>query len=104
MEQPVEVLTGLSCMRDSVEPLDENATRVGIENEPRSRHDVGPIAGLVLLQEIETLMLLRQQPLNGKSDAFRVPPPQSAGAPAAIQERQGYQPPQGRIDASEIPE
>src|SRR5579859_6487945 len=104
MEQPVEVLMCLPGMCDSVEPLDEIPQCVGIEYEARTRHDVRPVAGLVLLQQPESLMLLRQQPLNGKSDALRVPPPQSACASSTIQERQGNQPPQRRIDASEIPE
>src|ERR1700730_18829375 len=89
---------------DAVEPLHEIPQGVRIEDDPRARHDVGPVAGFVLLQQEETLMLLRQQPLNRELDALRMLPPQSAGTAAPIEKGQRNQPPQCRIDTPQIPE
>ncbi len=104
MEKSVEILVRLRSMLDAVEALHEVPQGVRIQHESRSRHDVGPVAGLVLLQQKETLMLLRQQPLNRQLDTLGILPPQPAGTAAPIQECQRNQPPQSRIDAPQIPE
>src|SRR5260370_22024855 len=75
-----------------------------IENEPCARSDVGQGAGLVLLKEEETLLPLRQQPLNRELDALRILPPQPTGTAAPIEKSQCNQPPQCRIDTPQIPE
>jgi hypothetical protein len=49
------------------------------------------------LQEEEALVLLREQPLEGEFDALRV-------AFAQIEICQGDQPPQRRVDATQVPE
>src|SRR5258708_8694403 len=104
MEESVEILVRLLRVPDAVEPLHEIPQCVRIENEPRARHDVGPVAGLVLLQKEETLMLLCQQPLNRELDALRILPTQPAGTAAPIEKGERNQPPQCRIDAPQIPE
>ncbi len=82
MEQPVEIVQRLRRMLQSVQLLHEIPERVRVEHESRARHDVGPVAGLVLLQEEEALVLLRQQPLQGEPDAARVTLAQPAAASA----------------------
>src|SRR6185437_14513708 len=66
VEKTVEVVARLLAAIQPVAALDGIPQRVGIEHESRPRHDVGPVAGLVLLQQKEALMLLREKPLQRK--------------------------------------
>ena len=75
---------------------------VGVEHIPRARHDIGPVAGLVLLQQPEALVLLRQQPADRALDPGLPAPGRHAARAAHVVHRD--QPPQGRIDAAEVPE
>src|SRR5579883_924671 len=50
MEQAVEAVASLLGVIESVATLDGIPQRVGIEHEPGPRHDVRPVAGLILLQ------------------------------------------------------
>ena len=65
MEQLVEIRPRLLGALEAVELFDAVPQRVGVEHEARARHDVGPVARLVLLQQEEALVLLRLQPLDG---------------------------------------
>ena len=67
MEEPVEILARPRRVVDAKEPLHEIPQCIRIENEAGARHDVGLVAGLILLQQIEALMLLRQEPLRAAS-------------------------------------
>ena len=67
IEQLVEVLAGRRGVRQRVQALDLVPQRVAVEHEARARHDVRPVARLVLLQQGEALVLLAQQP--GRSPA-----------------------------------
>lgn len=49
MEQSVEVIVGFSTMPDAEQLFHVVPQRVRIQHESRPRHDIGPIAGLVLL-------------------------------------------------------
>jgi len=82
---------------EAVQALHEVPQRVRVEHEPRARHDVGPVARLVLLEEKEALVLLGLQPSDRAFDLRGKPPLQAQG-------RDGDQPPQRRVDAAEVPE
>src|ERR1700722_19538278 len=107
MKEPVEVLQRLGCALQAIQFLDEVPECIRIEHESRTRHDVSPVAGFVLLQEKESLVLLREQPLHGKLDALAVTPAQGATfcpgataratAGARVQKSQRDQPPERRI-------
>src|SRR5664279_5016446 len=91
-------------MRNAVQALYLVPQGVGIEDEPRARHDVRPVAGFVLLQQKEALMLLCQQPLQSEGNVLRIAPTQPPRSAAPIENPQRDQPPQGRIDAPQVPE
>src|SRR5690242_18413021 len=78
--------------------------RVGVEHEPGRRHDVGPVARLVLAQQLQTWMLLTLQPCQRSSDARfrRRQRPRSRRDLFELSHR--YQPPKRSVDAADIPE
>ena len=104
MKQSIEIVQRLGRSPEAVELLHEIPQSVCVEHESRARHDVRPVAGFILLQQKEALMLLRRQPLNRELDARGISPPQPARTLLPIQQRHRDQPPQGRIDAPQIPE
>ena len=71
---------------------------------PGARHDVGPVAGLVLLQQEESLVLLGLEPLERLGDARRQPAAQPPGGAAPLEEVERDQPPKRGVDAAEVPE
>src|SRR6185503_17188938 len=78
VEKTVEARARLGRFRQVEEPLDAIPESVRVQHEARARHDVGPIAGLVLLEQIEALMLLRAEPLQRERDAATVSAQQAA--------------------------
>ncbi len=108
MKQAVEVGAGVRGAIQAVTALDGVPQRVGVEDETRARHDIGPIAGLVLLQQEEALVLLGEQPLQGELDSARVVarhrPCAEPSLRAAVEEVAGQQPPERGIDAAQVPE
>ncbi len=85
--------------------------RVGVEHVARkARHDVGPVAGLVLQQPEETLVLLAFRP-RGSLRLIRSRAATSIGGArraqpcrgAASWSTDGDQPPQRGVDAAQIP-
>src|SRR6185437_13633238 len=125
MEKAVEVVAGFLGVIQPIAALDGIPQGVGVEHEARPRHDVGPVAGLVLLQEEEALMLLGEKPLQRQLDSARAgarplscAEPSRAGVRrpksllrlclvprrrAALEEIEREQPPQGGVDTAEIP-
>ena len=91
-------------MLEAVAPLDVMPQCIRIEHEARARHDVGPVARLILLQQPQALMLLREQPLDGESDARGIAPLEPTRQTTTVEEIQGDEPPQRRVDAAEVPE
>ena len=59
IEQVVEVMVRHLGRGEAVASLDVVPERIGVEHVARTRHDVRPVAGLVLLQQPEVLVLLR---------------------------------------------
>src|SRR5580704_10461991 len=82
MKESVEVVERRHLVLEAIQLLHEVPERVRVQHEPRARHDVGPVAGLVLLQQKESLVLLGQQPLQGQVDALRVTLAQAASCRA----------------------
>ncbi|MNC99838.1 hypothetical protein D3C83_182570 [compost metagenome] len=72
------------ALRQAVQALDQVPQRVAVQHEARPRHDVGPVARLVLLQQEEALMFLRVEPLHGERDLAPIALEQSAAAAAAL--------------------
>src|SRR5690606_38993737 len=89
---------------EPVETLHEIPQRVRVEHETGPRHDVRPIARLVLLQQAETLMLLREQPAERPLDvgAQAASEPRMRAEPVETVDRD--EPPQRRVDAADVPE
>ena len=84
MEQAVEVGSSRRGVRQPEESFHAIPERIRVQHEPRPRHDVGPVAGLVLLQQKESLMLLRAEPAKRKRDLA----PITAEQPRVV--RRGY--------------
>src|SRR5688572_3708099 len=105
MKQTVEVCARRGSVRQREEPFHAIPKRVRIQHETRARHDVGPIAGLVLLEQMEALMLLSAEPLE--SQRYLAPVTAQQAAPALreplVEQRERDEPPQRRIDAPQIP-
>ena len=80
MEQAVEVRARRCGVRQAEEPFHAIPERVRVQHEARARHDVGPVAGLVLLEQIEALMLLRAEPVKRQRDLAPVTAQQAAAA------------------------
>src|SRR5690348_15210620 len=93
-------------MGETVESLHAVPQRVRVEHESGARHDVRPVARLVLLQQKETLMLLGLEPLDRQGDALCIAALQVAarGAALRVQICKRDQPPERGVDAAEIPE
>src|SRR5262245_15883830 len=108
MEQPVEARAGLRRSRQIEKSFDAIPECVRVEHEARPRHDVGPIAGLVLLQQVEALMLLRAEPLQRERDFGSVTAQQTALPPELreplVDESERDEPPERRVDAAQVPE
>ena len=104
IEQVVEVLVSRRRARQRVQALDLVPQRVAVEHEARARHDVRPVARLVLLQQGEALVLLAQQPGNRPLHIVLQPCAQAAVRGAPVEEVHGEQPPQRRVDAAQVPE
>ena len=102
MEEAVEVGARFRGAIQPVAALDGIPQRVAVEHEARARHDVGPVAGLVLLQQEEPLMLLGEEPLQRQPNAARAT--RAGRRRAALEEIEREQPPERRVDAAEIPE
>ena len=83
MEQAVEVRARGRRVRQREEALHVIPERVRVQHEARARHDVRPVAGLVLLEQEEALMLLREQPLQRQRDLASVAAQQAARGRAA---------------------
>ena len=103
-EKQVRVIAGLTGARQVVESLGPVPERVTVENEARSRHDVGPIGGLSLLEQKPYLVFLALEPAQGQfgpGSQFRAEP----GAwEHALHDVDGDQPPEGGVDTAGIPE
>src|SRR5690606_14439037 len=104
VEQTVETLARLGRVLEPVETLHEIPQRVRVEHETGPRHDVRPIARRVLLQQAETLMLLREQPAERPLDAGAqaAAEPRMRAEPVETVDRD--EPPQRRVDAADVPE
>ncbi len=102
MERVVEVMAGFVPLRQIEQRLHAVPQRVRVQHAARARHDVGPVARLVLLQQEKAPVLLRQQPLQRAPDV-RLPALVRDRTPAA-QMVDRDQPPQRRIDAAQVPE
>ncbi len=87
-----------------VEPLHAVPQRVRVQHEARARHDVGPVARLVLLQQEESLVLLREEPVD-RFLHLRLPAPlqtRHGAVPSHVIHRD--EPPQRGVDAPQVPE
>ena len=62
VEELIEIPLRLGCARQPMHTLHDVPQRVRVEHEARPRHDVGPVARFVLLQQMEALVLLARQP------------------------------------------
>jgi hypothetical protein len=104
MEQRIEVMMGFVPPRQLVQALHAIPQRVAVQHEARARHDVGPVACLVLLEQEEALVLLRHQPLDRPFDVWlpAIANRTVRARPAHVIDRD--QPPQGCIDATDVPE
>src|SRR6266545_813980 len=71
MEEPVGIAPRLGGLGQAVERLDEAPQRVRVEDEPGARHDVGPVARLVLLQQEKALVFLAGEPPDRGLDMSR---------------------------------
>ena len=80
VEQVVEVVARRLGVGQRVAALDLVPQRVAVQHVARARHDVGPVAGLVLLQQPEALVLLRQQPGDARARP-PAPPARRGDAP-----------------------
>jgi hypothetical protein len=104
VEQMVEMVTRLFRPRQSVSLLDVIPQGIGVKHESGARHDVGPVAGLVLLQQMQPWMFLALQPGDGAPHVrlqllFQC---RIRGMPG--DEIHRHQPPQGGVDAAHVPE
>ena len=102
VEQVIEVMARHLAVGQREASLDLVPQRVAVEHVARARHDVGPVAGLVLLQQPEVLVLLRQQPADGARDRIGASARRDGAVAPHVVHRD--QPPQRRVDAAEIPE
>lgn len=102
MKQMVEVMVRVVPARQIERRLHAVPQRVRVQHETRARHDVGPVVRLVLLQQEETLVLLRSEPLQRALDVGL--PALACDGSAAAQVIDRDQPPQRRVDAAQIPE
>ncbi len=102
VEEVVEMVLRVLRLAEREAALDVEPQGIGVEHVARARHDVRPVAGLVLLQQPEMLVLLREQPADGTLDAVRP----AAGAHRAVAAHVVHrdQPPERGIDAAQVPE
>ena len=84
MEHAVEVCASCRRIRQIEESLHAIPKRVRVEHEAGARHDVRPVARLVLLQQEEPLMLLRAEPLKRQRDFASMAPQQTERPPALL--------------------
>ena len=109
MEQVVEVGARRRGVRQPEEALHAIPERIGVEHEARARHDVGPVAGLVLLQQEEALVLLRAEPAQARARPRVDNGASSRASPSRlpsvlVEQGEGDQPPQRGVDAAQVPE
>ena len=104
VEELVEVASRLRGMGEPVLLLDQVPERVRVEDEAGARHDVRPVARLVLLQQVEPLMLLALEPDDRRLDRWRERIAKRVLRIVPIEPGDRDQPPQRRVDAAEIPE
>ena len=103
-EERVEVGPRLLRAGDRVRPFHVVPQGIGVENEPGPGHDVGPVAGFVLLQQPDLLVLLAQKPTERGVDPPAEPLLDAILGKVPRPERDGCEPPEGRVDAPEVPE
>src|SRR5690606_38372962 len=94
----------LDSVLEPVEALHEIPQRVRVQHEPRARHDVGPIARLILLQQTKTLMFLREQPAERPLDARPQAASEAWMRAEPVETIDRDEPPQRRVDAADVPE
>src|SRR5262245_59693047 len=104
MEKLVGVAPRLVRLWQRAEPLDEMPERVRVQHEATARHDVGPVARFVLLQQEEALVLLTGEPVDRPLDVQRPAFPEPALRAKSVEERDGGEPPERGVDAAEVPE
>src|SRR5262245_54056467 len=108
MEQPVEARARRRGVRQIEQPFDAIPERIRVQHESRPRHDVSPIAGLVLLQQVEALVLLSTEPLERERDLASMAAQQAAPAAALretlVEQRECDEPPERCVDTAQVPE
>src|SRR5690606_15394991 len=93
VEQPIEVGSRLGRARQVEEHLHAIPKRVRVQHEARARHDVGPVACFVLLQQMEPLVLLREKPARGALYVFAMAAQETSRKARAIEKLGAEQPP-----------
>lgn len=104
VEELAGALAGLSGPGESVELLDPEPEGVGVEDKAGAGHDVGPVAGFVLLQQPPGGVLLAGKPAEAPFDLRRELCAEIAPRHPFVEAVKGDEPPEGGVDAAGVPE